>query len=123
MGLHNTKSINPHNVLNTRKCKVIPPYFTSVIVPVRTTRIESKRKIIKEIDRWIYLNLYGRYCIAKRVMVDYNNKIYINQPTNSQTAYQSPFELLWSLEWTIGFEEPSEASYFILTCSILNEIN
>lgn len=126
MGPFNTKEVNPHNVLNTRKCKNIPPYFTAVTIPIRSRNIESKKDTIEEIDRWIYLTLNGRYCITKKVLVGYDSKITLNKSLEINTPIRhqtTTFDLLWSLEWIVGFEEPSEASYFILTCPVLSELN
>jgi len=126
MGLYNTRTVNPHNVLNTRKCENIPPYFTPVTIPIRSKSFATKLDLVQDIDRWIYLTLNGRYCITKKVLLGFDTKISLNKtieitsPIKNQT---STFDMLWSLEWVVGFEEPSEASYFVLTCPLLNEIN
>jgi len=126
MGLFNTKEVNPHNVLNTRKCKNIPPYFTAVTIPIRTKSLEAKLEVIEDIDRWIYLTLNGRYCITKKVLVGHDTKITLNKTIEINTPIRhqtNTYDMLWSLEWIIGFEEPSEASYFVLTCPVLTDIN
>ena len=73
MGLYNTRTVNHHNVLNSRRCKTTPPYFTSITIPIRSHKIESsKQQIIDDLDKWIYLSLNGRYSIAKKIMVGFD---------------------------------------------------
>jgi hypothetical protein len=126
MGLHNTRTVNPHNVLNSRRCKITPPYFTTITIPIRSHKIESsKQQIIDDLDKWIYLSLNGRYSIAKKIMVGFDTKISINKtvdPTYPIIGHTNTFDMLWSLEWVVGFEEPSEASYFVLSCPILKDL-
>ena len=126
MGLYNTRTVNHHNVLNSRRCKTTPPYFTSITIPIRSHKIESsKQQIIDDLDKWIYLSLNGRYSIAKKIMVGFDTKISINKtvdPKHPIIGSVNAFDMLWSLEWVIGFEEPSEASYFVLSCPVLQDL-
>ena len=56
MGLYKGK-INPLNLLSVRRLNRIPPNFT---------RFYLKELVdYRSLDRWIYLNLDGRYCVKK----------------------------------------------------------
>lgn len=56
--------------------------------------------IIKIIDEWIIKNLNGRYYIGQGIMLDNNNTIVYNT--------------------TIGFENETEVSFFIISCPHIN---
>lgn len=80
--------INPLNVLDIRKLDFCPPYF-------ETTTFAMKYNIISAMEEWITLNCNGRYFIGRSV-----------QLVNDQITP--------SLK--VGFESPSELSYFLLAC-------
>jgi hypothetical protein len=84
--------VNPLNALELRITPTILPHFKTVNVPYRHDNI----KTIDEINRWIYLNLSGRYCID---MHSSNNN------NNDQTNYS----------FTIGFEDPRDLTVFLLS--------
>lgn len=87
---------NPLNVLGIRELKFMPKHFEQMSLYFGT--FWSVEKNIDEIRRWIYNNLSGRFCIIQ------NLEIIDNQ---MEPVYQ------------IGFEEPSEKSFFCLGCSVL----
>ena len=83
---------NPLNVLNMRRLKRIPPNFT---------KLQLKSFFdIKELDKWIYLNLDSRYCIRKSTVVD-DNKL--------TTAIE------------IGIEDGKELTMLSLACPLLHK--
>ncbi len=80
--------INPLNVLDVRKVDFCPPYF-------ETTSFALRYNITSALDEWITSNCNGRYFIGRSVqLVD-------DQITTSMK---------------VGFESPSELSYFLLAC-------
>ena len=80
--------INPLNVLDIRKLDFCPPYF-------ETTTFAMKYNITSAMEEWITSNCNGRYFIGRSV-----------QLVNDQITP--------SLK--VGFESPSELSYFLLAC-------
>ena len=82
------KDPNPLNFFGARKVKILPPHFEVVIQPMMYNLEES-------VDRWIDSHLKGRYYVGKGVAL---------QDSNIETVYR------------IGFEDPKEASYFMLAC-------
>ena len=112
MSLYKTQTINRLNVTDERVCKPIPPYFTLVILSNKLN-YTSKGKNIKKINEWIYLNLDSRYGIDKRIVLT-------NEKINIRSNNFDAFDLIWYLEWVVGFEKPAEASLFALTCDLLN---
>ena len=114
MSLYKTQTINHLNVTDERVCKPIPPYFTLLILSNKLN-YTSKGEKIKKINQWIYLNLDSRYGIDKRIVLT-NEKI----NTRSKSQNSDAFDLIWYLEWFVGFEKPAEASFFALTCDLLN---
>lgn len=89
MGLAKGK-INPLNLLSMRRLNRIPPNFT---------KIQLKNFFdVKELDKWIYLNLDSRYCIRKTTIVD-DNKL--------TTAIE------------VGVEDGKELTMLTLACPLL----
>ena len=80
--------INPLNVLDIRKLDFCPPYF-------ETTTFAMKYNIISAMEEWITLNCNGRYFIGRSVQL-------VNDQITSSLK--------------VGFESPSELSYFLLAC-------
>jgi hypothetical protein len=85
--------INPLNVLNIREVNDPPCYFEYVILDTRTS-------IALLLRGWIYENLKHRFYIGETLVIDNGNFI---------------------IKLKIGFEEPREASFFLLACSHLKE--
>jgi hypothetical protein len=83
--------INPLNVLNAREVDHPPPYFQFLT-------LDLKYNIVNTIKDWINQNLKHRYYINETlVIVDGQYQVRIK----------------------IGFEDPKEASFFLLACSHL----
>jgi hypothetical protein len=83
---------NPLNVLNMRRLKRIPPNFT---------KLQLKGFLdIKELDKWIYLNLDSRYCVRKSTVI-VDNKL--------TTAIE------------IGIEDGKELTMLSLACPLLHK--
>ena len=90
MGIYKN-DVNPLNVLGMRRLNRIPPNFT---------KFQIKNFIdIKELDRWIYLNLNSRYCVKKSTAVVDNKLTTIIE---------------------VGIEDPKEVSMMTLACPHLN---
>ena len=83
---------NPLNVLSMRRLDRIPPNFSKLQI--------KKMLDIRELDKWIYLNLDSRYCIRKCTIVD-DNKL--------TTAIE------------IGVEDAKELSMLSLACPLLHK--
>ena len=130
MSLYKTNTINPLNVTDERVVPTIPPYFTKIALNKSTKNaIRSSNPVlavltskIKAIDQWIYLNLEGRYGIQKQIVTT-DEQVYI-RPSSKQRGgrltQDELFDLIWYIEWQVGFEIPNEASYFALSCEFLN---
>lgn len=84
--------VNPLNVLSMRRLNRIPPNFSKLVI--------KKFVDIRELDKWIYLNLDSRYCVRKCSIVD-DNKL--------STAIE------------IGIEDAKELSMLSLACPILHK--
>lgn len=82
--------INPLNVLEVRRVEFCPPYFETVV-------INPSYNLNVAIDDWIYNNLSGRYYIGPCIE-DVGGTMGLKQKLK------------------IGFETPSELSYFMLAC-------
>ncbi len=131
MSLYKTNTINPLNVTDERVVPTIPPYFTKIALNKSTKNaIRSSNPVlavltikIKAIDQWIYLNLEGRYGIQKQIITT-DEKVYIRSGSKKQRGgrltQDELFDLIWYIEWQVGFEIPNEASYFALSCEHLN---
>ena len=83
---------NPLNVLSMRRLDRIPPNFSKLQI--------KKMLDIRELDKWIYLNLDSRYCVRKCTIVD-DNKL--------TTAIE------------IGVEDAKELSMLSLACPLLHK--
>lgn len=88
--LHKTLEPNVLNLFNYREAPVCPPYFETMTLPFTYNMQDSMR-------RWIISHTKGRYYIGKGVSV-----------TNSTDTVESVIK--------VGFEDPKEASYFLLAC-------
>jgi hypothetical protein len=81
--------INPLNVVDIRRVEYCPPYF-------ETVEISPNYNLLRALNDWIFENMSGRYYIA-------NTAAYVeNNPIKQKIK--------------IGFENPSELSYFMLAC-------
>ena len=137
MSLYKTKEINPLNVTDERVVPTIPPYFTKISLNKSTKAIchpdlfnntrtsnsvsATHIKKIEQINQWIYLHLEGRYGIQKQIITT-DEQLYI-RPSSKRSGNLTQdelFDLIWYIEWQVGFEQPSEASYFALTCEYFN---
>lgn len=86
-----TDKINPLNVLECREVPDPPPHF-------HYTVLDLKYNIVKSIHEWIYENLKYRFYIGETLdILDNQFKVRVK----------------------IGFEEPKEASFFLLACPLL----
>jgi len=92
MGIYKGR-VNPLNLLSMRRINRIPPNFTKIYLKDFLN--------YRELDRWIYLNLDGRYCIKKSTIVDENRVIFV-------------FE--------VGLENPAEMSMLTLACPHLQGV-
>ena len=88
--------INPLNVLGIREVAT-PPMGWDYIYLDEIYNIEDSLR------RWINKNLSGRFFIAKT--------LHVNEDKSFETKIK------------IGFEEPKEASYFLLACPLLKYSN
>lgn len=84
--------INPLNVLGQREVEGPPPLFHYVLLDLRTSDI-------LEIRNWIFQNLKHRFYIGETLVLDNDNQ------------FQKKIK--------IGFEDPKESSFFLLSCSFL----
>ena len=90
MGIYKN-DVNPLNVLGMRRLNRIPPNFT---------RFQVKKFVdMRELDKWIYLNLNSRYCVKKSTAVVDNKLTTIIE---------------------VGIEDPKEVSMMTLACPHLN---
>ena len=90
MGIYKN-DVNPLNVLGMRRLNRIPPNFTKFQIK---TFVD-----IRELDRWIYLNLNSRYCVKKSTAVVDNKLTTIIE---------------------VGIEDPKEIPMMTLACPHLN---
>ena len=81
--------LNPLEVLKVRKMTTIPPHFS-------TTRL-SDTEYYNGVEDWVKIRLKGRYAIYKSPYYDQNSN-----------GLKSSVH--------IGFEDPSELTYFMLAC-------
>lgn len=82
--------VNPLGALKQRKLKVIPKHFAAMSIVA-----EPYFNLLK-VMHWIDFNLNSRYAIIKSIALSQENKI---------------IEV-----WKIGFESPSELSFFAMAC-------
>lgn len=86
---------NPLNLLRHREINFISPHFVKIKLEV----VNGSYDNYKELKKWVYDKLCGRFFIKSIPILDDFNKI------KSQTY--------------IGFEDHKELTYFILTCPFI----
>lgn len=91
----NADKVNPLNVLGCREVQNPPAYFHYVF-------IELKYNIFSPIREWIYQNLKNRFYIGESLQLEDNQ---------------------FRIKIKIGFEEPKDASFFLLACPHLKYVN
>ena len=92
MALKNGK-VNPLNVLGIRRCQFPAHHFHYTVLEKYTPLQE------KNLDRWIYQNLNGRYYVGQGLDLINNSLVYITK---------------------IGFEQEKELSFFRISCPHLS---
>jgi len=92
MGIYKGR-INHLNLLSVRRINRVPPNFTKIYLKDFLN--------FRELDRWIYLNLDGRYCIKKSTIVDENRVVFAVE---------------------VGLESPAEMSMLTLACPHLQGV-
>lgn len=80
--------INPLNVLECRELRDPPPHFHYLT-------LDLKYNLQKSIRDWIVLNLKNRFYIGETLILEDNQ---------------------FALKLKVGFEEPKEASFFLIAC-------
>jgi hypothetical protein len=80
--------INPLNVLDCREVRDPPPHF-------HYTYIDVKFNIHRTLYDWISANLKHRFYMGESLVLDNNQ---------------------FTVKLKIGFEEPKEASFFLIAC-------
>jgi hypothetical protein len=85
------KAPNYHNLLDTRQVDLLPPSFETISLPTMYNTQDS-------ITRWIYENCKSRFYIGKGIELQDNSVATVVK---------------------VGFEDPKEASYFVLACPYL----
>lgn len=80
--------INPLNVLDCREVEDPPPYFHYIYV-------DLKYNLVKSMHDWIVTNLRHRFYMRESLTLE-------------DGQYQ--------IKLKIGFEEPKEASFFLIAC-------
>ena len=88
----NVKLLNPQDYFKIRKLKHASPHLATIDLPV-------KYNIQTAIETWISSNLKNRYFIGKSVGLTKSNAV-------EQVL-------------RVGFEDPKELSFFVLTCPLL----
>ena len=91
--MHKLKEPNALNLFNIRRSKVFVPHYEYITIPY-TYNIEES------LNKWVLRHLKGRYFLGKSVGVSSNNG-----RTDNFIK--------------VGFEDPKEASYFMLACPLL----
>ena len=86
--------VNALNLLGLRKLKHVPPNFA------RMTLSFDYIHRLRDIDRWIYVNLDSRYCIRNVQSVNEENKLV--------------------MVTEVGMEDPKELTFLSLSCPYLN---
>ncbi len=84
--------INPLNVLEARRVDFCPPYFETIV-------INPTYNLSKALEEWIYENCSSRYYVGNTVEL------------GESTSFKQKIK--------IGFENPSELSYFMIACPLL----
>jgi len=90
--MHKEIVARPLELLGIRKVEFLPSHFEKLVISL-------PYNLVGAVEKWIICNLKGRYSIGKHVILNGSNKL--------ETALQ------------IGFEDPKEASYFMLACPLL----
>ena len=85
--------VNPLNVHGLRRLEHCPPHFTKVEFSIRTSE--------KDITDWIFENLEGRFWFGEQYFRTDGGSISYNK--------------------CAAFEEPAEASYFLLMLDTINK--
>lgn len=84
------RTVNPLNFLDSRRLEFLPPHLETIDIPLRYN-------LENAVSKWIEENLKDRYYIGRAVSsVDRVSKNY-----------------------TVGFENPKELSYFVLACPFM----
>lgn len=83
--------INPLNVLNDREVRDPPLGFHYIFV-------DLKYNIIGSLREWIFSNLKYRFYLGESLQLDNNQ---------------------FEIKIKVGFEDPKEASFFLLACPLL----
>jgi hypothetical protein len=86
--------INPLNVLGCREVSDPPLHFEYI-------HISLQYNIVTAIRDWIYENLKNRFYIGETLVLENNQFV---------------------TKIKIGFEEPRDASFFLLACSLLTHV-
>ena len=86
------KQPNSLNFYGIRRCKVPPPHFEYITIPL-------KYNLDVSISKWITDNLKGRFYVSSTTSIDNENRL--------------------SKMLKIGFEENKELSFFTLACPLL----
>ena len=87
--------INPLNVLGCREVGDPPPHFHYL-------QLNLKYNIVESVRQWIYENLHSRFYLGESLQLDENQ---------------------FTIKIKLGFEEPKEASFFLLACPLLKYTN
>lgn len=87
--------VNPFNVFEIRKTEFLPTHFENVTLKLNYNMFSA-------LEKWIEKNSKGRYYVGKSLALNEENKV--------------------SNVIKIGFENPSELSYFMLACPHLNYV-
>ena len=87
--------INPLNVLGCREVGDPPPHFHYL-------NIDLKYNMVGSLKQWVYENLRSRFYLGESLQLCNNHFV---------------------IQIKIGFEEPKEASFFLLACPLLKYTN
>jgi hypothetical protein len=87
--------INPLNVLGCREVGDPPPHFHYL-------NIDLKYNMVDSLKQWVYENLRNRFYLGESLQLVNNHFV---------------------IKIKIGFEEPKEASFFLLACPLLKYTN
>lgn len=80
-------------MLECRELRDPPPHFNYVVMDLRHNI--QMHNIQKSIQEWILINLKHRFYIGETLIIDNNQFV---------------------IKLKIGFEEPKEASFFLIAC-------
>lgn len=85
------RTVNPLNFLDSRRLEYLPPHLETVNIPLRYN-------LENAVSKWIEENLKDRYYIGRAVTSKLEGS---------------------SKNYTVGFENPKELSYFVLACPFM----